>query len=807
MPSTGVGALSGTKRDPWAGLTRRGLRLLLRGRRPPIFRGRIEVPGISGRVRVLRDRWGIPHVRAQSDADAWFGLGFCQAQDRSFQLTLLARVANGRLSEMIGPEGVAIDRLARRLGFAARAERLLAAQTQAISEQISAFARGVTQGVRRGRNKRAPAFVLVRSHPVEFTARDVVAIMQLQAFGLSANWDAELARLMVLTLDGPRALAAIDPRYSDTHPRAGGEPAPLEADRVAALERDIEALRQLVGVGPASNAWAIDGRRTATGRPLLANDPHLQPTLPSPWYLCHLQTPVWNAAGAAMVGLPAIASGHNGDAAWGVTAGMSDVCDLFVHEFDAERETMRVDGAWVPASTRQETIFVRGSAPVIERVHETKHGPLLTPALDVELDASDATVRRELSMLANWMLPGQIAGMLEMHRVSTFDAARAALARWPTMPLGVVWASCDDGIGYVLAGDVPEREQPPSLLPTDATRGASGWRGLIDGTRNPHVHGPSSGYVVTANNAPATAPDSPPLGHDWLEGHRAAAIEQALASQDAWDVTSAMRLQVDQRCVPWPELRAHILAAARRSEHPLAADAAERLRTWDGQVTADSVAATLYELWTSGMSRALAIALAPRSHDWILGRSAVPSARHSFLALRRISHLTMWLNGDLELPVSIETEHVATQAFGDMLRELVTQHGDDIAQWRWGELRPLTLRHPLGEVAPALASLFNLGPYPCGGDSHTVGQASVVPGAPLANPLAVASLRVVIDVGAPRRSRFCIAGGQSGNPLSKQYDTFMDLWLRGQGVPIAFDDADVENAAVHRLELIGTHDD
>ncbi|MDQ3643612.1 MAG: penicillin acylase family protein, partial [Actinomycetota bacterium] len=282
---------------------------LLLGRRLPTVTGTIEVPGVDGQVLIRRDRFGVPCIEAGDDHDAWFGLGFCQGQDRAWQLESLLRVVRGTLAALIGDDGVPVDRVARRIGWHRSAQGQLAVLGDSERAVIEAFAAGVTQGARRGSSRLAHEFTLLRSGPTPYEAADVLGISKLMAFVLSSNWDVELARLAILSRDGPAALACVDPAYEQW----AGLFSPEPAGATAALHRladEIGALTSLTGIGGGSNNWAIAPEHTKSGRPIVASDPHLEPILPNHWYLAHVRTPRWAVAGAALAGTPTFAVAH-----------------------------------------------------------------------------------------------------------------------------------------------------------------------------------------------------------------------------------------------------------------------------------------------------------------------------------------------------------------------------------------------------------------------------------------------------------------------------------------------------------------
>ncbi len=762
-----------------------GLRSLLRvlGRRLPKARGTLRVEGIHAPVAITRDRWGIPHVEASSDGDAWFGLGFCHGQDRAFQLELIARAGRGTLAELLGAGALPIDRLSRTLGFrrVALAQRSrLAADVvdtlEAYVAGINASARGVA---------RPHELVLLRSGRTAWVAEDVLAFLGLQSLALAGNWDTELARLAILLADGPDALARVEPRYGPWLPAVVpvGSAAGPSLGRLAA---DLARLRDVIGGTGGSNAWAIAGTRTHSGAPILANDPHLGPGIPPPWYLAHLRTPEWELGGSSFVGGPAFPTGFNGHAAWGITAGCTDSADLFWEEIDAGAGTARGPDGPEPIERIREEIAVRGGPTTIEDVIVTRRGPVVTGLLD--------GVGATLSLRATWLEPAPVRGFLDLQRARDFAAFREAFRAWPGPALNVVYADRDGHIGWQLVGTLPVRGSGNGTLPTPAW--LAGWeRDHLPFDALPSTLDPGAGFVASANNAPRTdAADAPFLGVDWLDGYRAARIVEAIGERSDWDVARSMRLQTDVTSLPWAELRDIVLAAAEDETIHLAIDL---LADWDGVVSPDSAAASVFELLIAELAGAMARADAPNGWRWAVGGGFGEAMRRTSFGARIVSHLVARLRAG-------EHHELIPGALGAALGQLDARAGAHPASWAWGQLRPLRLRHPLGARAP-FDRLFNAAPAPIGGDANTVAQAGVQPLDPLANPAAIANHRTVIDLADPDRSRFVLAGGQSGNPLSPHHADLFALWLRGEGVPMPWSPSAIAAAAVDRLELHPTH--
>ena len=589
-------------------VTRALFRLLL-GSRLPITRGTLDVRGPRGPITVRRDRYGIPMIDAAHELDVFYGFGFCQGQDRSAQIELMKRAASGTLSELFGRPTLRVDRLFRRVGLRHAAQEQLRILAPDVISTITAFVEGVNAGRTAGLPRRPHEFALLRAQPTEFTPIDVMAILKLQSFAIPSNWDSELARLMVLNLDGPDALLDLDPEYPGWH-RVAAPPSAVAGKAAERLAEDLALFQETVGTGGGSNSWALSGTKTRSGRPILANDPHLAPIAPPHWYLARIQSPGWAVAGAALPGTPAIAIGHNGNCAWGITAGLTDNTDLFLERIGPDGRSVLEDGEYVPCDTRQETIRVRGGRAIEEEVLVTPRGPIISPALTGELGA--------ISMRAVWLDPLPLQGFMRLPEAKTFEEFRAPFAEWPILPLNLVYADTAGNIGYQLVGQAPRRKRGHGTVPSAGWHPAAGWED--DGVPfddMPHVINPSSGYVASANTQPEPHGSGPYLGIDWIDGYRFGRIVEVLEGRSDWDLESTAAFHMDVKSMPWTELREHVLAGTPGSDETRAAR--EILGNWDGRMAADSAGATLFHLFSQEMSRRIARSRAPRSAPWAAG--------------------------------------------------------------------------------------------------------------------------------------------------------------------------------------------
>lgn len=759
------------------------------GKRSPSVEGNLEVSGLQAPLTIKRDSWGIPHIEAANEVDAWYGLGFCHGQDRAFQAETVLRVIRGTLAELVGKDGVAIDRLSRRMGLSRKTEeqyRLLDADLQ---NHIEGYVAGLHAGATSGSPKKAHEFALLRSKPTAWTPADVMGMARLQSFLFATNADAEVARLKILLADGPTSLAAVDPYYGEAWQGILRPDAVKSA--VDRLGEDLASVDRFVAAGGASNSWAISSGRTATGRPLLANDPHLPALLPSPWYLAHLKTPEFSVAGATLVGAPAVEVGHNGHAAWGVTAALFDNTDLFQEEMGPDGQSVRCGDEFVPCEVRTERIKVRYGKNIVEEVVLTPRGPIVGPALDQEVGA--------LSMSAFWLDPHPIEGFLRAHHARDFEQFRRYFDRWPAPDLNLTYADASGTIGWQMVGMVPIRKKGWGTVPLPGWDPSVGWEPqAVPFDQMPYGYDPDRGYLATANSRPYPAVAEPFLGVDWIDGYRLARIMERLGESADWSLEAAQALQLDELSIPWRDMRDAILSV--QTEDPAARKVQFLLADWDGLVSADSPAAAVFEFLVAELARRVARAKAPNSADWVLGQGFGQLQPYTTFSYRRVSHLVQLLRNPVKGWFEQSWDAEIASALAAVARTLQDLRGERTAEWAWGRVRPVILRHPVGDQKP-LDRVFNIGPIHWGGDSNTVAQTSVDPINATNDPGFIASLRMVADVGNWDECRWVLPAGQSGNPFSPHYDDQLPLWKTGDGVRIPWTAEAVDEATVATLTL------
>ena len=760
---------------------------------PPLD-GRLPLVGLRKTVDVRFDGYAVPHVFAGSDEDAWRAVGYLQARDRLWQMELYRRAASGRLSELLGEATIAVDQRFLTLGLRLAAEREWTRTPRDVRTAFEAFAAGVNAVMGAGRSKLPLEHQLLGLSPEPWTPIDSLAISKLFAWRLGENHRAELLRYALVQEIGPRGLELF-PSPPVSAPVIAGR-----ADGAAGKEQSAERAYPpgLEWLSPdahaMSNSWVIHGSRTASGRPILANDPHLAVEMPSVWWEVHVGSDTLNVAGVTIPGIPFIVIGHNARIGWGLTNVGSDVQDFFVEQLDPSRQRYRVGDDWVPLEIRRHEIRISGrDAPVIFEVRSTRHGPIRNADDWREVYAGDPSPTEQLGetvLALKWhpVLEGNTAGAFDaLARATNWPAFVDAVRGFSAPAQNFVYADVDGNIGYAMSGLLPARGDSNGVLPVPGVPRDADWQGVVDGSRLPALLNPPSGQIVSANNE--VDRDLPYLvTRDWVAPFRARRITELLGDRRGLDLAAMRQIQADIT-----SLSADAILDA--IEIP---DSVKELRTWDRRVDERPVslvyAAFEEALWRRTFADEMSVPMFERFYRY--------AGNERFAGLHAvINHpRSPWFD-DRTTPHVVETrDDVVREAAGDAVTGLRARFGEP-ASWRWDEAHAIKYSHPLSGGGRVLDWFFSRGPVPVGGDSMTVNKTTIDLRRPYATSDA-ASYRQILDIGAWDGSLGVNTTGQSGHARSPHYFDQNRLWRQGHYRPLPFTRTAVEAATVSQLELV-----
>lgn len=837
-------------------------------RRPlPVAGGAEVLPGLTGSVEVVRDEHGVPQVWADTTEDLMRAQGWVTASERFFQMDVRRHVAEGRLAELFGADAVPSDRLARTLGWARTARAELALVEPETRTALAAYAEGVNAYLdRHGTADLAVEYSLlglggVGYAPEPWSETDSLAWLKTVAWEVGGDLDAEVDRALTTAAVGEAVVDDLFPSTSVADPVVdqgavvdgvfeqdavtGGTRNPLRPpyealDRPATgpaalgvLRRTGEALDALPswvarGAGRGSNAWVVDGEHSETGAPLLANDPHLDASLPGVWMQVGLHCREvsaacpYDVAGSSLPGVPGVVVGHNAEVAWGITSLGADVTDLFVEKMAGD--TYRYEGESLPLRVRRERIQVAGGEAVEIEVRSTRHGPLLSEALDpvadvaeqapgasgLEVGADEAVAEHAVAVRWTGLEPSTTAdAVLALDRAGSWGQFRAAAARFALPALGLVYADSDGHVGFQAAGDVPVRKSGnDGALPVAGWRSETDWTGrTVPADGLPSVLDPEDGVLVAANQAVADSRYPALLTTTPDPGYRAARITEvldgALAADGRVSPQDLAELQGDDLHPLAGRLVPLLLDIDLPQDYP--SDGQRLLATWDGRQSADSGAAAYFNaVWRSLLARTfhdeLPVALRPDGGarwvavvDRLLDRPASP-----------------WWD-DLGTDDAIESrDDVLRAALLEARDDLTSRQAFDADEWAWGRGHVLELEAGTGPLwgSDAVRRFLDRTGPPTGGSGVSVDatgwDAAAPDDEPTDDPWAVTtapSMRMVVDLGDLDASGWVSLAGVSGHPTSEHYDDQLEAWTAGELLAWPFSREAVDAAATDTLVL------
>ena len=759
----------------------------------PRLDGEVVAKGITAPVEVVRDKEGVPHLFAKSDADGWFALGYVHAQDRLWQMEFQRRVGQGRLAEIMGEPAFENDKLMRTLGITHAAERMARNADPATRSAFESYAAGINAFL-AAKPVLPVEFHVFGIDPEPWKPADSMGWLLVMAWDLSGNWRTELARLRFMTRLGLERTGQIIPPYP-------GDKDPPLPDFTSLYKPLAPAAKALLEISPSSeqavgsNNWVVSGAFSETGKPLLANDPHLGLQTPSLWYLAHLSTPSGNVVGGTLPALPFVVLGRNDHLAWSMTTTNSDTQDLFVERIDPkDPQSYLTPGGSARFEVRREVIRVRGEERTID-VRSTRHGPVLS---DVSKPLAAATPRDHV-MALSW------AALAEANAASRagFSMSRAKNARdfvvaardFHAPHQNIVYADREGRIGFTAPALVPVRRpdnEAMGRVPVPGWLAKYDWQGFLPAEDLPARMDPKSGRIVTANHKIIDAGYKPFLSVDWAAPFRADRIDELLAAEPKHSLASFRRLQADTSSHLARELLPVATAARPATEEGRTARGL--LVEWSGDMAVDSKAALAFSAWYRELTRLV--------YEDELGDSFRDSweQRGTFMiaVMKGEGGFARWCDDVRTKPVE-DCGAMAGRAFDLAAAELGKRYGSP-SEWRWGRAHVAASDHrPFGFI-PVAKLLFSTSPE-TPGDSFTVnlGHFSLRDfDRPFANRHGP-SLRAIYDLADLERSIFMQSTGQSGNVLSPWYSNFAERWARVEYITIPTRRESI--AAAHTLTL------
>jgi penicillin amidase len=752
----------------------------------PQTTGSVVVPRLGAKVEIVRDGDGVVTIRAQSEADAFYALGFAHAQDRLFQMDMMRRLGAGRLSEVVGDATVSVDKTMRILGLYRAAEAGLAKLPNEMRVTMEAYAAGVNAFLDTHGGTLPPEFALLGYSPEPWRPGDSLVWGRLMALQLSGNWSEELLRYRLAARLTPAQLNDLwrAPPADDL----GIPQAEKPDDHAAAAPALPDVLREK----GASNNFVVAGSRSATGKPLLANDPHLGLQSPIQWYLVRLETPTLTLVGATAPGVPMLVIGHNGQVAWSFVTTASDTQDLFFEKLLPGDPTHYLAPAGPLAfESRSEIIKVEGAEDIALTVRRSRHGPILSDAPSLEW--TDPAQVLSLAWPGLEEDDGTAAALYRMNRARNAGELLAAAVGFGSPMQNILYADTEGHIGFIAPGRMPLRKKlnAASQMPAPGWTGDYDWTGYQPVDSLPQIADPEQGWIATANNDIRPEDYGRFLSGRWEAPYRYDRIAELLEETPRQTPDTLAAIQLDTVSLAAAEELPIMLSQYDRAPKfdikriSSRETALELLRAWDFRVSRDRPEPLIFLTWLVELNRiVLSERLASSFEDY-----AASNLRH---VVDLVSADDLDWCGKQRAPEFNPCDERVRDALLSALAKLSSAYGSDPKAWRWGDAHQARFGHPIFDRIPILGALVR-DPIATDGDDSTINRATprVDFDSVVFPDVHGAGLRAVFDLADLDRSRFIIAGGQSGNPLSAHYHDFIERWRDGRYVELRGEGADI----------------
>ncbi len=804
--------------------------MTMRGSLPQLS-GEITLKGPSAPITIIRDKNALPHITAATMNDAYFAVGYLQAQDRFWQMHMNRRIAAGRLSEMMGSAGLKTDKFLRTLGVYYRAEQALKQLDKETIAGLQAYADGVNAWLDAQSGSITPEFLILwLPKPEHWKPVDSLAWLKMMSWDLGGNWSKEITRLELASRLPANRIEEFYPPYPGNQKIKFPDLEKLygfklnKSSKVLAENQFPELLRNSGQTGVGSNNWVLSGKRTASGMPLLANDPHLGLTAPAIWYHVHISVPSVNydAIGATLPSAPYIILGRNQHVAWGFTNTAPDVQDLYIERLTSI-DKLPVDpiSPTTPGGHydtpdgpkafegRLETIKVRGGPDVMLSVRESRHGPIISDVLDnlKTILGDNAVVAFQWTALRNEDKSAVAAATMSMAK--NWEDFKAAAINFSSPQQNIVFADTKGNIGYFAPALVPVRK-PGNLLmglaPAPGWDATYDWDGFIPAADLPQKYNPEDGVIFTANHKVVDDTYKYFITSEWTLPYRANRIEQLLKATQKHTAKSFRKIQADTTSLFVKDLLPKMLAFTKGDKD--VAEIHDLMSKWDGNSRPSQPEMLIFAFWYDEMIRGIIDNEAPFL-DHRPNGTLVKNPRHRTKATFISNVLTnkdgqaIWCGYAGKPAKTGDCKFIVVGALKNALQQIKARYGGNHTTWAWGkEHKAVSDHRPMGQI-PLFDRLFNI-TIPTGGGPHTVNVANYKkPRMGLAYPsIHAASLRHIFDFSDLNKSVFIYSTGQSGHPLSKYYDNFAADWAAVRYRSLTTKKSEYEKGNIGVLKLI-----
>jgi penicillin G amidase len=780
----------------------------------PQYDGEITAHGISDKVEVYGDSLGVPYILANNEDDAAFALGYLHAQERMFQMDLIRRAGAGRLSEILGPKALIFDKLFRTVGIEKTSQRITKILKPEVLKLLESYSAGVNQYLKDAKGKYSIEFDVLRYDPYEWKPEDCIIISRMMAWELNISWWTDISFTDLVQKLGEEKVKEILPDWDENAPYI----IPPEIKSYPKLRTgliDIDKnFRNLLGINGThlgSNNWVVDSSLSVSGKPIIANDPHLGYSAPGRWYTAVIRAGNWNVEGVTIPGIPAVVIGKNQNISWALTNIMLDDADFYIEKLDSSGTKYLFNNSWKDLTIAEETIKVKDSLDVKLKIRSTHRGPLISDVHPYSFLYPDVNLQKT-AISMRWVgmeTTEEMNSFYLLNRAKNWSEFKEAVSYFSVPGQNFVYADKSGNIGYVFGAKLPKRESTSPTFVFDGTTDKYDWKGYVDRSEIPDLFNPKEKFIASANNK--TLKDFKyHISNLWEPSSRIERIDQLLTSKGKFSSADFMKFQMDQISPYAKMITQYILSAfsdVKITDENLAL-ALELFKDWNYDMNEFSQVPTIYSVFFKYLLKnTFYDEMGEDLYNQFVFVSNVPY-RSIEKMLKDKSH--PWFD-NINTPQIEDRDFIIRKSLVDALSELEKTFGKDITEWQWGKLHTVTHKHPFSGQFPLIDKYIDIGPFPIGGDGTTIFNTEypfydAVKNYPEFNhtpfeDVLGPSMRYIFDFSKPDEFYLILTTGESGNVMSKHYRDMTKMWLRGNYMKIRTDEKSIRRNKIS-LEII-----
>ena len=766
----------------------------------PDYSGKINIKGIAGKVEIIRDKNGIPQIFAENELDAAFAQGYVHAQERLFQMDLVRRAGQGKLSEIFGEKTIKFDKLFKTLRLKVITKLGFGGLSDNSKKMLIAYSNGVNSYIENNVSKLGIEFSLLGYEPEKWEPEHSLLISKMMAWELNISWWTDIVFTKLVKKYGAENAKDLLPNYPENAPTI----IPKNINTLSMLNDDLiktdREFRDFMGFAAnhyGSNNWVVSGRKTKSGKPIIANDPHLVFSVPDKWFVVSINSPTLKVDGFSLPGVPGIVIGKNQDIAWALTNVMADDCDFYSEKIDLKKKEYLLDNQWRKIKSVKDTINIKNEDPVIIDIYSTHRGPIINNVHEfiMKKKKQDVLSMRWTALEFN----REFEAIYNLNKSKNWNDFNNALRDFSTPGQNFVYADVKGNIGYICAAKIPIRANNSPTFIFDGTKSESDWKGFVDYSLMPKLLNPASGFIATANNKTSDNFNYH-ISNLWEPSSRIENISEKLSRNNKVDTSFCFDLQNDFYSVYAKRITQYITEAFKEvkiKDRNLKVSL-NLLAEWDYNMNSQSYAAAIYSHFFQKLMKN--VFYDEMGKDLFKQYIFIANIPYRVVEDLLAKETSRWFD-DVHTKKVETMDDIIRKSMDDALDELEKNQGKDPANWQWGNIHKIQFKHVFSSGSEFLSQIFDNGPYSVGGDGTTVFNTEYTFNEPFKVKLGP-SMRFVYDFSNKDNIKYILPNGQSGHFMSPHYSDMTKMWLTKKYLNLSSGGSSGNTMSANRIELI-----